>query len=1517
MNTTSSFTPVFSSPSLLTESFTGTTLGSSQWVLGTSRVNTNVPFLTAQSGLDTAGGGALRLTTTGRQQAGFAFYNAPLATSGGLTIEFDFASYGGNGADGITFFLVDASGGPLNLSGAPGGSLGYATSRYSNHPGISGGYVAIAYDEFGGFSDPGNSAVGGPGQRPDSIAVRGSAANQYKYLTGTNTLPGGIDNPAANATRDNSTRRTKIDITSGGNLSVSIDLNGDRDYNDPGEAAIQNYNLAAANGALPGAVKLGFSASNGDQTNIHEIRNLTVGQSSGGGPITGGVFDIGGLGSALTYTENQAALVVAPGGTLSLGSKALERVSVRILGNYAAGQDQLTIAGQTGTSGTINGLAWEFQPTTGVLTLSGNGNLDAYQGALQQVAYLNGSENPSATPRTLEVALLARDGAIVTKNIGLNVIPVDDPAQLRVITQEGVQSGAVGATVGPVFVTDLDNTYNLAVSDSRFEIVSNGPNTGILKLKAGEAITAPTRITITGTDSSVSPAITFSQPIEIGVFTIPNPGGAITIGGLGGNTPTSYTTPNSPIFVARGINLGGGSGGNLDGAIVRIVGNGFNGGQESLGISGQTGNSGTVNGLSWLYNPANGTLTLSGAGSLTAYQNALQQVTYTAGAGATGDRAIQFIIGTGANAGAGNLIITFPNNGSATTIGGFPTGGFGYTIGGNPAAIASTLTLGGGSGTYDGATVTLSGPNVNLSQDRLGIVGQTGNSGTVDGLTWTYNPATGVLTLSGAGNAATYQSALQKVSYSNSSDNPAVGPRTISYAIGTGPNGGSGSTAVNLSGASLAVGGLPTGGFSYTAGGAASPIASTLTLSGGAGSTISGATVTLSGPNVNFAQDRLGIAGQTGNSGTVDGLTWSYNPATGVLTLSGSGSAAAYQSALQKVTYSNSATEPAAGPRSVAYSITSTTPSGSSSASGALSINVANSLPNSGLGGFGNGLSYTIGAAPGTIAAGLTVTAPTGSQFNGASVSIGTNFAAGQDRLGIAGQTGTSGTINGLNWSYNADTGVLTFSGAGDAAAYQSALRQVTYSNTSTTPSRLPRTLTFNLGGATGASGTAIVNFTAANAAPTAIALSNTSVGYAATGAIVGNLTTTDTDSTAFNYTVSDSRFEVVGGQLKLKAGQTIAAPTAVDVTAYDGVIGATGTQSFTQSFNLVPRLPEIFLRDYNTSADSALFYINNANALSGIRYLSITAGQTAAERFRLPTKWRAEAVGDINRDGINDVIYRNTTNGEQTAFIAFLGEGGRVIGQDFVKINNTAVAIADNANWQIKGLSDMNGDGSLDIVWHNAEQDSTAIWYLPGDNSTNLVEARFVARGGADAKLAAPGTRLVGVGDFDGDGRAELLFRNNVTDRTTLWKLNGSEVAQEQVLIPTAQAGWDIKLVADFNNDGRADILWQNTRLDSSAIWISAAGTTGTIVNNPGPGSIFLPKPGANWSFEAVADFNNDGTNDVVLRNKVTDTLRIWTMRDGQVLADNVVNNGTSTFVLGNPEWDVEGAGQFGSTPA
>ncbi len=78
-------------------------------------------------------------------------------------------------------------------------------------------------------------------------------------------------------------------------------------------------------------------------------------------------------------------------------------------------------------------------------------------------------------------------------------------------------------------------------------------------------------------------------------------------------------------------------------------------------------------------------------------------------------------------------------------------------------------------------------------------------------------------------------------------------------------------------------------------------------------------------------------------------------------------------------------------------------------------------------------------------------------------MSISSGFSSTQDLLGISGQSGTSGTVNGLSWSYNSGTGVLTLTGSATASTYQTALSQVVYSNSSENPSSTPRSIAFAL----------------------------------------------------------------------------------------------------------------------------------------------------------------------------------------------------------------------------------------------------------------------------------------------------------------------------------------------------------------------------------------------------------------------------------------------------------------------
>ncbi len=196
-----------------------------------------------------------------------------------IVVEFDHFAYNGSGADGMCVVLSDASVAPV--PGAFGGSLGYAPKQASaggdtTHAGFTGGWLGVALDEYGNFSNPTEGRTGGPGFRVDSAAIRGSGSlyTGYAYLAGTATLAPGIDNAGSTTPAPGYRYRITIDHTNGVNAYTSVERDTGTGYT----TLISPFDAKAAAGqaAVPTNWYLSFTGSTGGATNIHEFDNLRV-----------------------------------------------------------------------------------------------------------------------------------------------------------------------------------------------------------------------------------------------------------------------------------------------------------------------------------------------------------------------------------------------------------------------------------------------------------------------------------------------------------------------------------------------------------------------------------------------------------------------------------------------------------------------------------------------------------------------------------------------------------------------------------------------------------------------------------------------------------------------------------------------------------------------------------------------------------------------------------------------------------------------------------------------------------------------------------------------------------------------------------------------------------------------------------------------------------------------------------------------------------------------------------------
>jgi hypothetical protein len=101
----------------------------------------------------------------------------------------------------------------------------------------------------------------------------------------------------------------------------------------------------------------------------------------------------------------------------------------------------------------------------------------------------------------------------------------------------------------------------------------------------------------------------------------------------------------------------------------------------------------------------------------------------------------------------------------------------------------------------------------------------------------------------------------------------------------------------------------------------------------------------------------------------------------------------------------------------------------------------------------------------------------------------------------------------------------------------------------------------------------------------------------------------------------------------------------------------------------------------------------------------------------------------------------------------------------------------------------------------------------------------------------------------------------------------------------------------ADFDGNGTSDILWQNKSSKALTDFLTSNGSV-SAVNN-------LATPPSAWTFAGIGDFNDDGTSDILWQNSSTGAL-----------AADIMSNGTvsSWDNLGTPgsRWSVVGIGDF-----
>ena len=94
--------------------------------------------------------------------------------------------------------------------------------------------------------------------------------------------------------------------------------------------------------------------------------------------------------------------------------------------------------------------------------------------------------------------------------------------------------------------------------------------------------------------------------------------------------------------------------------------------------------------------------------------------------------------------------------------------------------------------------------------------------------------------------------------------------------------------------------------------------------------------------------------------------------------------------------------------------------------------------------------------------------------------------------------------------------------------------------------------------------------------------------------------------------------------------------------------------------------------------------------------------------------RWKIAGVGDFNRDGKPDIVWRHSQSGDIGAWL--------MNGLSLLNSISFNPGTLSDPNWTIAGVIDVNRDNKPDLIWHHVTEGWVGVWYMNGNDLIDSV---------------------------------------------------------------------------------------------------------------------------------------------------------------------------------------------------